>query len=224
MTIAAPKHVAQPHAFRLNELKFDQYEPQKRFLLQNSRALARGRDVLFHGTRYRESILASGILKLTPGEQTVSFTRSLRVAAHWAALPRDDEEQAGTILVFDRRSLRARYKLECVNNGWQAEPSKFNEFWRAAHDECEEQVWGRNIEIAPHLIGLISAPIEPRSRKGRAIKRAMKLQLSRDTPECVCGASWQTCPDCRAATAEKQADRLERAHPDISRLWRTEVR
>jgi hypothetical protein len=59
--------------------------------------------------------------------------------------------------VFDRASLRARYKVECVDDGWKAEPSKFNEFWRATHDEFEEQIWSRNVEIAPHLIGLISA-------------------------------------------------------------------
>jgi hypothetical protein len=223
MTITAPKPVAQPSAFCFNELKFDQYTPQKLFLREKARALGRGRDVLFHGTRYRESILASGILRFTPGVQTLSFTRSPDVAAHWAALPREDEEQAGAVLVFDRTSLRARYKLECIDNGWQAEPSKFNEFWRAEHDECEEQVCGRNVEIAPHLIALISAPIEPRSRKGRAIKQAMELQRARDAAECVCGASWQRCPDCKAATAEKQANQLDRAHPGISKLWRGEA-
>jgi hypothetical protein len=125
--------------------------------------------------------------------------------------------------VFDRASLRARYKTECIDNGWQADPSEFNEFWRAVHDEFEEQVWGRNIEIAPHLIGLISAPIEPLSSKGRAVKRAMELQFARDTAECLCGARWQTCPDCKAEKAEKKAEQLERAHPGISRLWQLGV-
>jgi hypothetical protein len=105
MTIAVAKPVAQPSAFCLNELKVDQYTPQKGFLREKTRALGRGRDVLFHGTRYRESILASGILRFTPGVQTLSFTRSPDVAAHWAALPRDDEEQAGAVLVFDRTGL-----------------------------------------------------------------------------------------------------------------------
>jgi hypothetical protein len=220
MTIAIPKPVTHSEEFCLNEAKFDQYQPQRRFLLENVRAFARGRDVLFHGTRYRESILASGILRFSPGVQTLSFTRSPCVAAHWAALPRDDEEQAGTVLVFDRASLKARYRLECVDNGWQADPCQFNEFWRAKHDECEEQVWGRNVEIAPHLIGLISAPIELRSPKGRAIKQAMNLQRARDTTECVCGTSWQQCPDCRPEKAAKQAEQLEKVHPGISKLWR----
>jgi hypothetical protein len=184
---------------------------------------ARVQDVLFHGTRYRESVLASGILRCTPGAQTLSFTRSPDVAAHWAVLPRDDDEGAGAVLVFDRASLRARYKLECIDEGWEADPSEFNELWRARHDECEEQVWGRNIEIAPHLIGLISAPIEPRSHKGRAIKRAMELQIARDTAVCLCGARWQACPDCKAEKAKKKAKRLERAYPGISKLWRSGV-
>jgi hypothetical protein len=220
MTIAVPKPAQQPPQFILDRAKYDGVEAQTQFFREKARALARGQDVLFHGTRYRESVLASGILRFPPGAQTLSFTRSPDVAAHWAALPRDDDEGAGAVLVFDRASLRARYKLECVDDSWEADPSEFNEFWRAKHDEFEEQVWGRNVEIAPHLIGLISAPIEPRSGKARAIKRAIELQRARDAAECVCGASWQTCPDCKAARAAKTAEHLEKTHPGISKLWR----
>jgi hypothetical protein len=85
--------------------------------------------------------------------------------------------------VFDRASLRARYKLECIDDSWEADPSQFSEFWRAKHDEFEEQVWGRNVEIAPHLIGLISAPIEPLFPKGSVIKRAME-------PVGCCSGTW----------------------------------
>jgi hypothetical protein len=223
MTIAVLKPVQQPNRFILDRPKYDRVEAQTRFLREKARAFARGQDVLFHGTRYRESVLASGILRFTPGGQTLSFTRSPDVAAHWAALPRDDDEGAGAVLVFDRASLKARYKLECVDDSWEADPSEFNELWRAKHDECEEQVWGRNVEIVPHLIGLISAPIAPRSPKERAVKRAMELQRARGTAECVCGASWQTCPDCKAAKAEKKAEQLERAYPGISMLWREET-
>ena len=155
-----------------------------------------------------------------PDVQTVSFTRSPEVAAHWAALPRDDDEGSGAVLVFDRASLKARYKLECVDNGWEADPSRHNEFWRADRDECEEQVCGRNVEITPHLIGLISTPIASLSCKGRAIKRAKELQLARDTADCSCGARWKTCVDCKAERAEKKAEQLERAYPSISKLWR----
>jgi hypothetical protein len=211
---------AQPNAFRLNELNFEHVEAQTRFLRNKAMAIALGQDVLFHGTRHRESVLMSGFLQSSPYIQTVSFTRSPKVAAHWAALPRDDDEGSGAVLVFDRASLKRRYKLECVDNGWEFDPSRHNEFWRADHDECEEQVWGRNVEIAPHLIGLISTPMAPLSQKGRAIKRAKELQLGRETADCSCGARWQTCTDCRAEESEKKAAHLERAFPGISTLWR----
>jgi hypothetical protein len=80
------------------------------------------------------------LLNISPSPQAVSFTRSPKVAPHWATFQRDDDEQAGAILVFDRASLKTRYKVECIDDGWKTDPSKFNEFWRAEHDECEEQV------------------------------------------------------------------------------------
>jgi len=128
MTIPVLKPVGQPNAFFLDNPKFDHAirDAQARFLYEKARAFARGLDVLFHGTRHRESVLTSGFLKY--GSQGVPFTRSPAVAAHFATLPRDDDEGAGAILVFDRSSLRTRHKLECVDNGWVAEPSKFNEF------------------------------------------------------------------------------------------------
>jgi hypothetical protein len=200
--------------------KYDRVDAETRFFREKARGFAHGQDILFHGTRYRESVLASGILKVSGLGTTVSFTRSPDVAAYWAAVPRDDDEEAGAILVFDRPSLKARYKLECIHDDWIERPPNANEFWRAKHDECEEMVFGRHVEIAPHLIGLISGTIEPRSPKKRAIKRAMELQHARDTAECVCGARWQTCCDCKAEKAEKKAEQLEKAHPGISKLWR----
>ena len=65
----------------------------------------------------------------------MAFSRSPRVAAHFATLPRDDDEGVGAILVFDRPSLKTRYKLECIDNGWATDASEFNEFWRDKHDE-----------------------------------------------------------------------------------------
>jgi hypothetical protein len=66
----------------------------------------RGRDVLYHGTRYRESIIASGLLALS-NSGGVYFTRDVGTAVHWATLPRDHEDE-GAILVLDRPSLKAR--------------------------------------------------------------------------------------------------------------------
>jgi hypothetical protein len=220
MTTVVVKPSQQPNRFILGRPKYDRVEAQTRFLSKKARLMARGQDVLFHGTRHRESVLTSGFLQSSPYIQTVSFTRSPKVAAYWAALPRDDDEGSGAVLVFDRASLKARYKFECVDNGWEFDPSTHNEFWRADHDEFEEQVWARNVEIAPHLIGLISTPIPTLSHKSRAIKRAKELQLARDTADCGCGARWRTCTFCKAEKAEKKAEQLERAYPGISKLWR----
>jgi len=85
----------------------------------------------------------------------VAFTRSPEVAAHFATLLRDEDEGVGAIFVFDRTSLKTRYKLECVDKGWKTDPSKLTESWRAAYDQFEEQVFARNVEIAPHFIGAL---------------------------------------------------------------------
>jgi hypothetical protein len=135
-------------------------------------------------------------------------------------LPRDDEEGGGAILVFDRSSLKTRYKLECIVDGWVADPSEFNEFWRAEHDEFEECVVGRDVEIAPHLIAMISTPNASLSNKQRAVSRAMELRFDQEAADCNCGARWRTCSDCRAERAAKKAYQLERAYPGISMLWR----
>ena len=199
---------AQPNAFCLERPKVDWAvaEAQARLLSKKAREIARGQDVLYHGTRYRESILKSGFLKAF---QAVSFTRSPEVAAYWAAsVPRDDDEGAGAILVFDRASLRTRYRLECHADGW------------ARIDEFEERVRARNVEIAPHLIGLVTASMASLSPKARNVKRERELWLSEETADCSCGSRWRTCSDCRAERAEKTAEQLERAYPGISQMWR----
>ena len=131
MTIPVLQAVGQPDAFRPEVPEFDwaAAEAQAGLLSKKARAIARGQDVLFHGTRYRERILASGFLKFSdPGPHYVAFTRSPEFAAYYTTLPRDDDEGAGAILVFDRPLLKTRYKLECVAAGWVADRSEFNEF------------------------------------------------------------------------------------------------
>jgi hypothetical protein len=76
MTIAVPKPVQQPSQFILDRPKYDRVEAQTRFFREKARVFVRGQDVLFHGTRYRQSVLATGILRVTPGTHTLSFTRS----------------------------------------------------------------------------------------------------------------------------------------------------
>jgi hypothetical protein len=122
--------------------------PKARALLTMARQIARGQDVLFHGTRYRNSILASGIVKFSESESFgVSFSRSPGSATYWATLPRDDDEGNGAIFIFDRRSLQSRYKLECHADSW------------ALVNEFEERVVARNVEIARHMIGLVALPV-----------------------------------------------------------------
>ena len=68
-------------------------------LSAKAREIARGRDALFHGTRYR-AILASGFLRAAEvGPNCVCFSRSPEVAAFSATLPRDDDEGSGAIFV-----------------------------------------------------------------------------------------------------------------------------
>ena len=66
------------------------------------------RDALYHGTRFAELILKTGVLFYSdPGDPKVSFTRSPEVAAYWALLERDYDEGRGSVFVFDRQSLNA---------------------------------------------------------------------------------------------------------------------
>ena len=225
MTIPVLKPIAQSNAFRLDRPKFDRTvrDAHAQFLHDKAKTIARGQDVLFHGTRHRERVLESGFLRPSPASQAVAFSRSPRVAAHFATLPRDDDEGVGAILVFDQSSLKTQYKLECIADGWVTDASEFNEFWRAEHDEFEEHVFARDVEIAPHLIAMISTPIASLSHKQRAVNRAMELRFDQETADCSCGARWRSCSDCRAEAADKKAEQLERAYPGISTLWRSDT-
>jgi hypothetical protein len=125
--------------------------------------------------------------------------------------------------VFDRSSLKTRYKLECIDDGWVADPSEFTEFWRAAHDEFEERVIAREVEIAPHLIAMISTPIASVSHKQRAVNRAMEIRLDRETADLQLRRAMSIIFRLPSETSEKKAEQLERAYPGISTLWRDDV-
>jgi hypothetical protein len=60
--------------------------------------------------------------------------------------------------------------------------------------EFEEHVWGRNVEIAAHLIGVVSTPIARLSHEGRAFKRAMELRLIRQRQIAVAGCDREHVP------------------------------
>ena len=89
------------------------YTEVVRQLAGMARQKAMDRDALYHGTRYAELILKTGVLFYSdPGDLKVSFTRSPEVAAYFALLERDDDEGRGSIFIFDRQSLERRYKVE----------------------------------------------------------------------------------------------------------------
>lgn len=82
-------------------LRHIEYSDMVRQLATQTRAIAKARNVLYHGTRYTQSILDSGALFRAPiGEQKVCLTRSAEVAAYWAMLRRDDDEGRGSIFIW----------------------------------------------------------------------------------------------------------------------------
>jgi hypothetical protein len=120
-----------------------------RQLAEDTRTVAGRRNVLYHGTRHPRSVLRMNTLfrSCAGGEERVPFTRSPEVAAHFALLDRDDDENTGAILIFDRTSLRSRCRLEpCHDPIWD----KPDVHW----DEMEERVWWRDIDdVRRHLLG-----------------------------------------------------------------------
>ena len=135
-----------------------------------ARKAAGGRDVLFHGTRNAKSILTTGVLFYSAtGEPGVFFTRSPETAAYFALLERDNDEGRGAILIFDRQSLRCRYRIE----PWH------DEFWddeTGRRDEMEERVWSNVTDVGRHLIGLITEPTAPYSTETRADDQAFVVK------------------------------------------------
>ena len=109
------------------------YTSAERQLASAARWIATDRDVLYHGTRYPELILKSGVLLRAELGQQVCLTRSPEVAAHWASMNRDDDERRGAIFVLNRNSLERSYKIRAV-----PEP-----FWltnQTFHNEAEEEI------------------------------------------------------------------------------------
>jgi hypothetical protein len=109
-----------------------------------ARRMAGRRAVLYHGTRYRESILKSNALVwISQHAPYISLTRSPRVAADWAGIYRDDGERHGAILVLNRASLENRYQLE-----------PFDDLW--GDNEREVRIYGADIvDLNDHLLGII---------------------------------------------------------------------
>jgi hypothetical protein len=108
-----------------------------------ARAIGRGYDAIYHGTRAPEKVLRSG--KLIPSIDGVSFSRSPEVAAYFAHLMgREIDQWSPAVLVLDRSSLIQIYRLE---------PCRWDETLEA--DEREEIVRGRTMNFRRHLLGVV---------------------------------------------------------------------
>jgi len=137
-------------------LRHIEYSDVERQLAAHARAIAKARNVLYHGTRYTQSILDSGVLfRAHIGEQKVCLTRSAEVAAYWAMIRRDDDEGRGSIFIFDRRSLKRRYKI-------YANPEPYWHSKTAFHDEAEEEIWDDIVDMGNHLVDFVYGPINGR--------------------------------------------------------------
>lgn len=143
-------------------------------LAAEARSQARGREVVFHGTRYPRRILADQMLKgAAVGDEVVCFSRSPDMAAYWATSGRyDDDEETGAVLILDRVALRSRFRLVPYHDP-------------GAHcDETEERVWRRDITpLGRFLVGIVwegptvaqwrETEAPPQVRAARAVPRPL---------------------------------------------------
>ena len=109
----------------------------------------RARSILFYGTKNARTIIRDDRIQVHPlmNYPTISFTRSLHVAIHFAMLQRDVEETTGAILILDRELLRTRHKLVPYNYEVFDEPSTA---------EAEEMVEAGAIpHLKRYLLGVI---------------------------------------------------------------------
>jgi hypothetical protein len=76
------------------------------------------------------------------------------------------------------------------------------------------------VEIAPHLVAMISSPIVSLSHKQRAVNRAMQLRFDQETADLQLRRAMSIISRLHTRTSEKRAEQLEPAYPGISTLWR----
>lgn len=145
------------------------YTKEERQLAGLARKMAMQQNVLYHGTRYAQSILRTGVLFTSDPGAPISLTRYPEVAAYFALLPRDDGEGRGAILIFDRERLRHRYRIH---------PVEEREVWFGLHNEAEEELWGDVTDVSNYLIGFISEPTTTHSYKTKKwnLERRMRTE------------------------------------------------
>jgi hypothetical protein len=148
------------------------YSDAERQLAGRAREVAMNRDVLYHGTRYAQSILKTGVLfhSLTGGDPKVCLTRSAEVAAYWALLDRQNDEGRGSIFIFDRQSLERRYKIDANPEVYWHSKTRFQ-------DEAEEEIWDNVVDVRNHLIGFVSGPTIRRSHRTKTLNRRLKNEI-----------------------------------------------
>ena len=151
-----------------------EYSSAERELAALARQVAMNRDVLYHGTRYANSVIRMGVLfhphEGNLGYRAASFTRSPEEAAYWALLTRDDDEGRGGILIFDRQSLHSRYKIELCHDP----------IWDKAtihRDEAEEQITDDIIDIGRYLVGFVSEKTTYFSDKLKTLNQEHRLEM-----------------------------------------------
>lgn len=114
------------------------------------RDVARRQSVLFHGTSLGSLIARTDTL-LYPnvGTPTISFTRSPETAVHFATLPKDFDDGMPTVLLFDWKSLRSRFRIE----PYQYPPPENH---KEGKFEMEEIIWRRDVtQVSRHLIAIV---------------------------------------------------------------------
>jgi hypothetical protein len=137
------------------------FSDQERIFARLARAIGRGHDPIYHGTRAPEEVLGTGRLRPDPTGK-ISFSRSPEVAAYFATLIGDWScRWVPALLVLNRSSLIQNYRLD---------PWRYRENWV---DEQEEVVWGRTISLRKHLLGVVrEADVNKilSSREGKLIR------------------------------------------------------
>src|SRR6516225_3596125 len=157
-----------------------EYTTAERELALLARKLAMNQDVLYHGTRYRQSILKTETLfRPEVGVDAVFFTRSPEVAAYWALLKRDDDEGRGSIMVCDRQSLASRYKIKCNPQVYWHSDTTF-------HDEAEEQIFDNVTKIGDHLIGIVSGPTDQAFAETKILNREFEKMMEARLQQLEC--------------------------------------
>jgi hypothetical protein len=152
-------------------LRLRDYSETEKRLANLARKVSAGRDVLYHGTRYAQSIIRLGVLfRAECGGRQVCFTRSPEEAARWAFLDREDDEGRAAIFIFDRQSLRCRWKIQpshdsCCDND------------TICIDEGEEETRADIIDVGKHLIGYVTDPTTRSSARLRILNSDLRMRM-----------------------------------------------